>query len=115
LKRTFSGLGAWLVQRFTALWMLFFLVYVLLHFAFDAPGSYEQWRAWIGSPFSRIAAMLFFLSLLLHAWVGLRDVLIDYIPGAALRLALLAALSLGLAGLGLWALQVLLLAVPGPV
>lgn len=108
----FSGLRAWLVQRFTALWMLFFLVYVLLHFALHPGPSFAEWRAWIVSPFVRFAALLFFLSLFLHAWVGLRDVMIDYVRPLALRLALLAALVLVLAGLALWAVRVLLQPVP---
>jgi succinate dehydrogenase / fumarate reductase, membrane anchor subunit len=108
VKRTFSGLRAWLVQRFTAVWMLVFLVFVLLHFALHRPGSFDEWRAWVTSPAVRLATVLFFLSLFLHAWVGLRDVMIDYVRPAALRLALLAALYLALAGLALWVVQVLL-------
>jgi succinate dehydrogenase / fumarate reductase membrane anchor subunit len=108
MRRAFSGLRAWLVQRFTAVWMLFFLVFVLLHFALHPPGSFDEWQAWVGAPFVRLAAALFFLSLFVHAWVGLRDVLIDYARALPLRLALLAALCLVLAGLALWVLQVLL-------
>lgn len=112
MRRVFSGLRAWLVQRFTAVWMLFFLVYLLLHFSLDPPASFGQWRAWVGSPFVRFAAALFFLSLFLHAWVGLRDVLIDYVQALPLRLAVLAALCLVLATLALWVLQVLWSAAP---
>lgn len=107
MRKTFSGLRAWLVQRFTALWMLFVLVFVLLHFALHPPGSFDEWRAWVGSPFVGFTAALFFLSMLLHAWVGLRDVLIDYVRPLPLRLALLTALCLTLAALALWVVQVL--------
>jgi len=113
VKRVFSGLRAWLVQRFTAVWMLFFLVYVLLHFALHPAPSFAEWRAWIASPFVQFAAVLFFLSLFLHAWVGLRDVMIDYVRPLALRLALLGALGLALAGLALWVVQVLMRAGQG--
>lgn len=112
MKKVFSGLTAWLVQRFTAVWMLFFLVFVLLHMVLDRPGSYDEWHAWVSLPMVRFAAALFFLSMFLHAWVGLRDVLIDYVRVLPLRLALLAALALVLAGLALWSGQVLLHAGP---
>jgi succinate dehydrogenase / fumarate reductase membrane anchor subunit len=112
LKRPFSGLRAWLVQRFTAVWMLLFLVVALLHFALAPPRSFDEWRAWVALPFVRFGAALFFLSLLLHAWVGLRDVMIDYVRPLPLRLALLASLCLVLAGLALWVLRILLLAGP---
>lgn len=100
------------MQRFTALWMLLFLVFVLFHFALHPPASFGEWRAWVESPFVHFAAVLFFLSLFLHAWVGLRDVMLDYIQPLALRLALLAALCLALGTLALWVGWVLLLAAP---
>lgn len=112
MKRAFSGLRAWLVQRFTALWMLLFLVFVLLHFALRPPGSFDEWRAWVASPVVRFGLALFFLSLFLHAWVGLRDVMLDYVQPLPLRLALLAALCLALAALALWVVRILLLAGP---
>ena len=41
-------------------------------------------------------------------WVGLRDVLLDYAKPAGLRHGLLAAVALGLLGLGVWLLAILL-------
>lgn len=113
MRKAFSGLRAWLVQRFTAVWMLVFLLFVLLHMALSPPGSYDEWRTWVGLPVIRFGATLFFLSLLLHAWVGLRDVLIDYVRALRLRFFLLAALCLALVGLGLWVVQVLFRGWPG--
>lgn len=108
MKRTFSGLQAWLVQRFTAVWMLCFLVFVLLHVTLHPAPSFAEWRAWVASPFVQFSAALFFLSLFLHAWVGLRDVVLDYVRPLALRLALLASLAFALGGLALGVGQILL-------
>ena len=41
-------------------------------------------------------------------WVGLRDVLLDYAKPTNLRRSLLAAVALGLLGLGAWVLSILL-------
>ena len=105
-----SGLRAWIVQRFTAVYMLFFFLFALLHFAFNRPLSYGDWHEWITGRFVLIATALFFVALLLHAWIGLRDVVMDYVHPLPLRVAVLALLSFVLGGLALWAAQVLLLA-----
>ncbi len=101
---------AWIVQRFTAVYMLLFCVFVLLHFIFDPPHSYFDWRDWITAPLVLIATTLFFGALLLHAWIGLRDVMMDYVRPLALRVSALALLSFVVAGLALWIMKILLLA-----
>ncbi len=110
MKKALSGMHAWLVQRFTAVYMLLFFLFVLFHFTFNAPQSYDDWRNSVASPFALVASMLFCIALLLHAWVGLRDVMMDYVKPLALRVSLLALLALGLVGLALWTLQIVLLA-----
>jgi succinate dehydrogenase / fumarate reductase membrane anchor subunit len=105
-----SGLRAWMVQRFTAIYMLLFVVFTLLHFVFDRPHSYADWQHWMSTPFVLIATALFFVALLLHAWVGLRDVMMDYVRVLPVRVALLASLAFLLLGLGLWVMQILMLA-----
>lgn len=110
MNKALSGLRAWMVQRFTAVYMLLFLVFMLLHFAFDRPRSHAEWEHWIGAPFVLVPTALFFAALLLHAWVGLRDVLMDYVRVLPIRVALLASLAFVLVGLGVWVMQILLLA-----
>lgn len=110
MKKALSGLRPWLVQRFTAVYMLAFIVFALSHFAFDAPHSYVAWQAWMTGPWVLITTALFFVALLLHAWVGLRDVVLDYVKPLALCVGVLAALSFTLVGLALWMLNILFLA-----
>lgn len=106
-RHVFGGLVPWLVQRFTALYLLVFIVFVLLHFLMSGAGSYELWRAWILSPPVAIAGSVATLALLAHMWVGLRDVLLDYARPAAVRVAALAVLAGALAALGVWILRTL--------
>ena len=107
-----TGLRAWLLQRLSAVAMLLFLVYVLLHFLVAAPHSYLQWNAWVRTPAVAIAASVFFGALLLHAWVGLRDVVMDYVKPLAGRIAVLAAIALVLLAFALWVLRILFI-IPG--
>ncbi|MET3108255.1 succinate dehydrogenase / fumarate reductase membrane anchor subunit [Oxalobacteraceae bacterium GrIS 2.11] len=107
MRRAVSGLRAWLVQRVTAVYMLMFLVFLLAHFLFDRPSSYLAWHAWIVSPVISIAAFVFCAALLAHMWVGLRDVILDYVKPLAVRVGTLALLALGLIGLGAWVIRIL--------
>ncbi len=109
MKRAISGLRAWMVQRFTAIYMLLFSVFVLLHFVFNPPHTYYDWHDWITGSFVPIAVALSFAALLLHAWIGLRDVMMDYVQPLPLRITLLGLLSFVLVGLALWVMQILLL------
>jgi len=93
VKIGFSGLNAWLLQRITALYMLVFVVVCLVHFTVDPPHSYQAWRGWMMDSTISITTSAFFAALLSHAWVGLRDVILDYIPSVALRVGLLVMLA----------------------
>jgi succinate dehydrogenase / fumarate reductase membrane anchor subunit len=56
-----------------------------------------------------LGLLLFIPLLLAHAWVGIRDVLIDYVKPIAVRIGLLALFALLFLASGLWALQALIL------
>jgi len=107
VRKAVSGLRAWLVQRVSAVYMLLFIVYVLVHFMIDRPQSYLAWRGWMTGSGARIAAAVFFAALMAHAWVGLRDVIIDYVHPIAARVGALALLGLGLTATGAWVIQIL--------
>ena len=85
--------------------MLGFMLVMLCYLWVYPPPSYEAWRDWVLNTPVLVATALFFIALLLHAWVGL----LDYVKPLALRVGMLAALAFGLAGLGLWMLRILLL------
>lgn len=110
MSRTATGLRAWVVQRASAVYLGLFFLYVLVHWIVSPPADYAAWRAWIGHPVMGTALLVFVAAVLLHAWVGMRDILIDYVQPTALRIGLLAAVGLGLIACGFWALVVLLLA-----
>ena len=55
-----------------------------------------------------IATALFIVAVLVHGWVGMRDVVLDYVHAISLRLTILSLIGLTLISCGLWALRVLL-------
>ena len=103
MKRGPTGLPAWLVQRASAVFVLLFLLFVLGSLWRTPMHSHADWMQWLARPGMRAALALFFVALLAHMWVGLRDVLLDYSRPVRLRPYWLMALAAALCGLALWA------------
>jgi len=76
-------------------------------FKVESPSSYEGWHDFMSHPVINIGVGLFFVALLIHAWVGVRDVIVDYIHPWVLRFSLLVLLGMFLLGMGLWILHIL--------
>ncbi len=109
VSRPTHGLRDWLLQRFTAVYLGCFLLYLMVHFYNQPQHDYQQWHDWIRHPAMTIASAAFILALLVHGWVGMRDVVLDYANTLRARLLLLSLIALVFIGCGLWALQILLL------
>ena len=113
MSRAAQGLRAWLLQRFTAIYLAIYLVSVLSYGAVHDSFSYSEWRSWLGNPGMGVTTALFALAILLHVWVGIRDVLIDYVHAVWLRLLMMAATALVLLASLLWIVRALTLAAIG--
>jgi succinate dehydrogenase / fumarate reductase membrane anchor subunit len=101
------GLGSWLAQRVSAVVIALYTLLFAGLLAFSAPSTYGAWKALLAPGWMRFLTLLFVLSVLVHAWVGMRDIWMDYVKPAGLRLALEALTVLLLLGCGGWALQIL--------
>lgn len=102
-----SGTGWWLVQRISALVMLMAGMILLGGLWCLAPFDYPAWQLAFQKAFIKLTAWLLVASLCLHAWIGLRDVLMDYVKPIALRLALNVLVLLVLATCVAWATVIL--------
>ncbi len=91
--RLFLGQRAWVLQRASAVVLLLFVVLGGGRLLFGPPPSYEQWRAVTGSAHGAALIVVFFAALCVHAWIGVRDVVLDYVKPLAARLALLGAIA----------------------
>ena len=107
MRKTVTGLRAWLVQRITAVYLLLFIVFFLAHFVVDPPHSYQAWHGWMTGSSVSIVTAVFFAALLAHTWVGVRDVIMDYVHPVAIRVCLLVLLGFGLTAMGVWVMRIL--------
>jgi len=101
------GLRDWLAQRVTAAIMAVYSVIVAIIVLINTPLSYTVWRDLFTQGWLRVATLLFAVSLAWHAWVGVRDIIMDYVKPDGLRLALQVVTLLTLAAYVGWAIQIL--------
>jgi succinate dehydrogenase / fumarate reductase membrane anchor subunit len=101
------GLRDWLSQRVTAVLMALFTVVLLLQVLFGGPLGYERWAGIFAQQWMKFLTFTVIVALLVHAWVGVRDIWMDYIKPVGLRLALQVFSIVWLVGCAGWAIQVL--------
>ena len=101
------GLRDWLVQRASAVIMVMYTLLVVAILLIQAPLQYAEWKALFGNQWMRLASLLFLLSMFIHAWIGMHDILMDYVHAMRIRLGLQAAVILALAVYTIWSIQIL--------
>jgi succinate dehydrogenase / fumarate reductase membrane anchor subunit len=102
-----TGTGTWLVQRATAVMLAVALPGLILGFLAAWPTDFAGWQALFAPRWSQVLIMLTGMALALHAWVGMRDIFMDYVHPTRLRLALYLAVILTLAGSMVWLAAIL--------
>ena len=102
------GLRDWLSQRVTAALMAIFTLVVLAQVMFSrGPIGYDQWAGIFAAQWMKVLTFTVVAALLWHVWVGMRDVLMDYVKPVGLRLALQVFAIVWLTACAGWAVQVL--------
>ena len=101
------GLRDWLAQRITAVIMAVYSVIAVVVLVLNKNITYPIWRDLFSQGWMRVATLLFMVSLAWHAWVGVRDILMDYIKHDGLRLALQIGTLLVIASYIGWTIEIL--------
>jgi succinate dehydrogenase / fumarate reductase, membrane anchor subunit len=100
------GLKDWLVQRVTAGFMAAYTLLMAILVSCSGEG-YQGWRDLMANGFVRFVTFLFIVSLCYHAWVGIRDIWMDYVQPTAIRLTLHVLTAMALVGYAGWAAQII--------
>lgn len=120
------GMRDWLAQRITAVVMGVFTIAVLVQYllpayARDLDGQrikdtsgqlvaltgYDKWAGIFTPQWMKLLTFVVIVSLAYHAWVGMRDVWMDYVKSFAVRLTAQVLTLVWLVGCLGWAVQVL--------
>ena len=89
LTQRYPGMRAWLMQRLTGLVMAIYSVMLVARVFDIKPHDYQSWLVFFEPWWIKVASLLFWISLTIHAWLGIRDVLKDYVPNAQMRTVML--------------------------
>ena len=101
------GMRDWLSQRVTASLMALYTVVLLLQVLLGGPLGYDRWAQIFSAQWMKVLTFVIIVSLAWHAWVGVRDIWMDYVKPVGLRLALHVFTLVWLLGCAGWAIQVL--------
>ena len=85
LTKQYPGMRLWLSQRLTALVMAFYTVMLATLLIIVRPTGFVAWHDFVAPIWFRLATLIFFMSLFMHAWLGISDVLKDYVFNITLR------------------------------
>ena len=101
------GLRDWLSQRVTAALMALFTLALVVQVLLPGEMGYDKWAGIFSRQWMKVLTFVVIVALLVHVWVGVRDILMDYVKGVGVKLALQVASIAWLVGCAGWAIQVL--------
>jgi succinate dehydrogenase / fumarate reductase membrane anchor subunit len=101
------GMRDWLSQRVTATLMALFTIAVIVQVLLPGEMGYDKWAGMFSRQWMKVLTFVVIVSLLIHVWVGMRDIWMDYVKPVAVRLVLQVATIVWLVGCAGWAVQVL--------
>lgn len=101
------GLRDWLAQRVSAALLALYTLLLAVVLG-TLPGlDYWHWKALWQLPVMRYMTVVVLLGLYYHAWVGVRDIIMDYVKDAGLRLVLYVIVIAALVGYTAWTVEIL--------
>lgn len=83
-----NGIHDWLLLRATAIVITLYVIYISGFFLMTDTLTWEVWQAFFASYFTKVFTLLALLSILIHGWIGMWQVLTDYIKPLGLCLIL---------------------------
>ena len=101
------GLADWLAQRITAVLMIVYTLVVLGIVLWNGGMDHATLQAVFASQLFRIASFLFMVALAWHAWVGMRNIAMDYVKPIGIRLAVQSLIVAALVGYLGWTIAIL--------
>ncbi|MCW5662420.1 MAG: succinate dehydrogenase, hydrophobic membrane anchor protein [Piscinibacter sp.] len=101
------GLRDWLAQRVTAALMALFTLALVVQVLLPGELGYDKWAGIFSRQWMKVLTFVVIVSLAYHAWVGMRDVWMDYVKPVGIKLLLQVFTIVWLVGCLGWAVQVL--------
>ena len=101
------GVGNFLLQRLTALILVVFFSILGLRLLLAGPLDYVAWASIFVPMWMKVLTLVAMLALLYHAWIGVKDIWLDYVKPVWVRLTLQTLTALWLLACAVWSVQIL--------
>lgn len=101
------GMRDWLAQRVTAVLMVVYTLYVAGYVLLHPAMGYNEWTGLFANQVMRSFTLLLLIALFYHAWIGVRDIVMDYVKPPIIRLAIYVLVILALLLYAIWSVQIL--------
>jgi len=109
-----SGLSDWLIQRFSAVVLAAYTVFITVFLVTTPELTYDIWAGLFSQLWMRVFTLLVLLSCAAHGWIGLWGVLTDYVTtrmmgssALALRMIILTVYALITLTYLVWGVEIL--------
>ncbi len=102
-----KGVKDWVKQRVTAVFLLIYLLVFGVILMKHQPLDFQVWQSIFHPTWFKIFSILAFLSVLVHAWVGMWTIFTDYVHPWGVRFILMWIVALALLGYFMWFIQIL--------
>jgi succinate dehydrogenase / fumarate reductase membrane anchor subunit len=101
------GLGNYLLQRLTAVYLTVYTLFLIGLLLFTRDLSYTGWAGLFVPLWMKVVTLIALFALLYHAWIGVKDIWMDYVKPTGIRLALQTLTVLWLLFCAVWSVQIL--------
>ena len=81
-----NGIHDWLLLRASAILITLYIVYILGFILMTDTLTYDIWRGFFASSFTKVFTLLTLLSIHVHGCIGMWQVLTDYVKSLSVRL-----------------------------
>lgn len=100
------GIKDWVIQRITAIIMLLYTLLLIIGL-FSLPKDYLSWQRFFSYFIVKLFTQITCIALSLHAWVGVRDIWMDYIKPTSIRLILHTLTIIWLIGIVIYSIKII--------
>jgi succinate dehydrogenase / fumarate reductase membrane anchor subunit len=101
------GVGGFLAQRITAVLLALYAIFLFIVLLFTSDLSYVGWATVFVPLWMKVLTLIAIFALLYHAWIGVKDIWMDYVKPTGIRLALQTCTALWLIFCAVWSVQIL--------
>jgi succinate dehydrogenase / fumarate reductase membrane anchor subunit len=102
-----NGLRDWLLQRFSAVVLGAYVLFLLFYFLFHPSVDYIDWSQLFLAGWVRYFTLAALFSLIVHSWIGIWTVVTDYVKSARWRLMIYSVVLFLLAIYFFWCLEII--------